>query len=137
MTTTTMERKTVSVGVAATTNSTRRPYRATGEAVAALLAAGTGLLVLALVNQIAELSDPFANWLHGIGKIWMPGAPGIGPYSGKETMALVGWLVSWAILHPVLRGREMKMSRWLVVFLVMVAVATTFIWPPVYTHFAH
>ena len=136
MTTTLMEGKPVSIGAPTTTNSVR-PQRPTGEAVAALLAAGIGMLGLALVNQIAELSEPFAGWLHGLGKMWMPGASGIGPYSGKETLALVGWLVSWAILHPMLRAREMNMSRWLVVFLVMVAVATTFIWPPVYTHFAH
>jgi hypothetical protein len=114
-----------------------RPLRPTGEAVAALLAAGIGMLTLALVNQIAELSEPFAAWLHGIGKLWMPGAPGIGPYSGKETVSGLAWLVSWAILHPALRTRELSVARWLVVFLVMVAVATTFIWPPVYTHFAH
>ena len=136
MATGTVESRTVTVGVAATTNSTR-PQRPSGEAVAALLAAGIGMLVLALVNQISELSDPFSAWLHGIGKLWMPGAAGIGPYSGKETLALVGWLASWAILHPVLRAREMNVSRWLVVFLVIVAVATTFIWPPVYTHFVH
>ena len=136
MTTTIVESRMVTAAAGLDARS-ERPQRPTGEAVAALLAAGIGMLALALVNQIAELSDPFAAWLHGIGKLWMPGAPGIGPYSGKETVSVLAWLVSWAILHPALRTRELSVSRWLVVFLVMVAVATTFIWPPVYTHFAH
>ena len=136
MTTTIVEGRTVTEAAGLDARA-ERPQRPTGEAVAALLAAGIGMLALALVNQIAELSDPFAAWLHGIGKLWMPGAPGIGPYSGKETVSVLAWLVSWAILHPALRTRELSVSRWLVVFLVMVAVATTFIWPPVYTHFAH
>ena len=136
MTTGIVESKTTMIGASPTTNSVR-PERPTGEAVAALLAAGIALLTLAIVNQMSELSQAFTAWVHGVGKLWMPGAQGIGPYSGKETLALVAWLVSWAILHPAIRMRELSLSRWLVVFLVMVAVATTFIWPPVYGHFAH
>ena len=126
----------MAVGVTIGTNSVR-PSRATGEAVAALLAAMIGMLTLAGVNQAAALSAGFAAWLHGIGKLWMPGADGIGPYSGKETLSLVGWIVSWVMLHMALRRRELSLSRWLLVFLVGVAIATTFIWPPVYGHFAH
>jgi cytochrome c biogenesis factor len=135
MTTGLAEGKTMTIGVAAATNSVR-PKRPTGEAAAALLAAAIGMLTLALVNQLTAMSDPFNAWVHSVGKLWMPGAQGIGPYSGKETLSLVAWLVSWAILHPVLRTRELPLSRCLVVFLVMVAVATTFIWPPVFEHFA-
>ncbi len=113
-----------------------RPRRPTGEAVAALLAAAIGMLTLAFVNQFTAGSPAFNTWVHGIGKLWMPGAQGIGPYSGKETLSLVAWAVSWAILHPALRTRELTMSRWLIVFLVMVGVATTFIWPPVFEYFA-
>jgi hypothetical protein len=115
---------------------TARPPRPTGEAVAALLAAATGMLTLAFVNQVTAASVAVSAWVHGIGKAWMPGAQDIGPYSGTETLALVAWLVSWAILHPALRTRELPLARWLVAFLVMVAVATTFIWPPVFERLA-
>ena len=135
MTTGLLDTSTVTVGAAMSTELTRR-RRPTGEAVAALLAAGIAMLTLALVNQITAGSPAFNTWVHGIGKLWMPGAAGIGPYSGKETLSVVAWLVSWAILHPALRARELALSRWLVVFLVMVAIATTFIWPPVFEHFA-
>lgn len=133
--TTALGTRPLAAGVTGTTDGPR-PLKPTGAAVAALLAAGLGMLTLALVNQLTAGSDAINAWVHSIGKLWMPGAQGIGPYSGKETLALAAWLVSWAILHPTLRARELTMSRWLVVFLAMVAVATTFIWPPVFEYFA-
>ena len=112
------------------------PRRATGEAVAALMAAMIGMLTLAVVNQFTAISPGFNTWVHSVGRLWMPGAAGIGPYSGKETLAVVGWLVSWVVLHPALRARELTLSRWLIAFLVGVGLATTLIWPPVFEDFA-
>ena len=103
-----------------------------GAAVAAIISAMLGMLTLALVNWGSEASNGFQAWVHGVGKLWMPGAAGIGPYSGKETLALVVWIASWLILHPVLRNRHVNVARWLVIFLVGVGVATTLLWPPVY-----
>jgi hypothetical protein len=110
--------------------------RASGEAVAALLAAMIGMLALAVVNQFTAASAAFNTWVHGVGKLWMPGAAGIGPYSGKETLALLAWVVSWLVLHPSLKHRELTLSRWLIVFLVGVGLATTLIWPPVFEYLA-
>jgi hypothetical protein len=107
-----------------------------GVAVAALLAAMIGMLTLAGVNQFTQISKDFDLWVHGVGKLWMPGAEGIGPYSGKETLSALAWIVSWVGLHFALRRREMSVSRWLIVFLVGVGVATTWIWPPVFEYFA-
>jgi hypothetical protein len=109
---------------------------ATGVAVAALLAAMIGMLALAGVNQFTQISKDFNVWVHGVGKLWMPGAQGIGPYSGKETLSALAWIISWVPLHFALRTRELKLSRWLVVFLVGVGIATTWIWPPVFEYFA-
>lgn len=133
--TTALGTRTITAAATGTTDWTR-PLKPTGAAVAALLAAGLGMLTLALVNQLTAGSDAINAWVHALGKLWMPGAQGIGPYSGKETLSLTAWLVSWAILHPALRARELTVSRWLILFLAMVAVATTFIWPPVFEYFA-
>ena len=133
--TTALETRPLAAGATGMTDGAR-PLKPTGAAVAALLAAGLGMLTLALVNQLTAGSDAINAWVHSIGKLWMPGAQGIGPYSGKETLALAAWLVSWGILHPALRARELTVSRWLIVFLAMVAIATTFIWPPVFEYFA-
>jgi hypothetical protein len=107
-----------------------------GVAVAPRLAADIGMLTLAGVNQFTQISKDFNTWVHGIGKLWMPGAQGIGPYSGKETLAALAWLGSWVILHFALRRRDMDVSRWLIVFIVGVGIATTWIWPPVFEYFA-
>ena len=107
-----------------------------GIAVAALMAAMLGMLTLAVVNVFTAASPAFNTWVHNVGKLWMPGAQGIGPYSGKETLALIGWLGSWVILHFTLRKRDLEISRWFIIFLVGVGIATTLIWPPVFEYLA-
>lgn len=103
-----------------------------GIAVAALMAGMLGLLTLAVVNVFTAGSKAFNAWVHGIGKLWMPGAEGIGPYSGKETLALVAWIGGWVVLHLALRKKDVEVSRWVIVFLVGVGIATTLVWPPVF-----
>lgn len=103
-----------------------------GAAVAACLAALIGLLTLAIVVFACEASPAFSRQVHAIGKAWMPGAEGIGPYSGKQTLMLIAWLVSWPVLHFWLRQKELRGAFWLTIFLVGIGVATTLIWPPVW-----
>lgn len=119
-----------------TESGAARPYTPGGPAVAALLAAALGMLTLAVVNVFTAAFKPFNAWVHEVGKLWMPGAAGIGPYSGKETLSLIVWVGSWIVLYFALRHREMNLSRWVIVFLVGVGVATTLIWPPVFEYLA-
>ena len=107
-----------------------------GIAVAAFMAAFAGTFTLAVVNVFTAASKGFNAWVHGVGKLWMPGAAGIGPYSGKETLALIAWLGSWIVLHFVLRKKDLEVGRWFVAFLVGLGIATTLIWPPVFEHLA-
>ncbi|HEV8616802.1 MAG TPA: hypothetical protein VGU22_15025 [Methylomirabilota bacterium] len=108
-----------------------------GIAAAALASAMIGMLTLAVVNVFTAASPAFNTWVHSVGKLWMPGAEGIGPYSGKETLSAVAWLGSWVMLHFAFRRRELDLSRCVVAFLVGVGVATTLIWPPVFEYLAH
>ena len=107
-----------------------------GAAVAAIISAVLGMLTLAIVNWGTAASKAFNEWVHGIGRLWMPGAEGIGPYSGKETLSLLVWIVSWIVLHIALRNRDLNLNRWLIVFLVGVGIATTLLWPPVFEYLA-
>ena len=122
------------VGVAWTPSPTR--HRESGPAVAATLSAALGMIALAVVNLGTQASKAFNAWVHGIGKLWMPGAEGIGPYSGKETLSLLVWVGSWIVLHLALRNRDLNLGRWLIVFLVGVGIATTLLWPPVFEYLA-
>jgi len=115
--------------------ATKPNFENLGVAQAAILAAMLGLLALSLVNLGTEMSDAFKTTVHNIGKLWMPGAQGIGPYSGKETISLLVWLVSWFLLHGILRTKEWNAQTVLAIFLVGIAIATTLLWPPV-THWA-
>ena len=110
--------------------------RPSGPAVAAILSAALGMVTLALVNLGTQASTAFNAWVHGIGKLWMPGAEGIGPYSGKQTLSLLVWAGAWVILHVALRSRDLNLGRWLVVFLVGIGIATTLLWPPVFVYLA-
>ncbi len=107
-----------------------------GIAVAAFLSAFVGTFTLAVVNVFTAASKDFNAWVHGVGKLWMPGAAGIGPYSGKETLALLAWLGSWLVLHLVFRRKDVDVGRWFIAFLVGLGIATTLIWPPVFEHLA-
>lgn len=102
-----------------------------GIAAAALLAAAIGLLTLAVSHLAAELSPAGKAWVHAWGKAWMPGAQGIGPYSGKETLALLAWLGSWVGLHGWLRRRQVSLTTAGVFCLLGLGIATTLLWPPV------
>ena len=111
---------------------TSSPTRlSTGPAVAALLATGLGLLALSLSHVFSEASTTFKNAMQALGNVWMPGASGIGPYSGKETVGLLVWLISWAVLHAVLRKREISLVAAAAGTCMLVGLATTILWPPV------
>lgn len=114
----------------------RRAHVPGGVAVAALLAAMMGMLALGVVNILTTAYDGVDAWVHGVGTLWMPGAAGIGPYAGKETLSLVVWMAAWVALHYALRRRELRVSTWLIVFVAGVGVATILILPPVFAHIA-
>ena len=104
--------------------------RPTGEAVAALLAAMIGLLVMGSMHFASDASGDFGKWLLSVGQAWIPNATGLGPYSGKETFLLIGWLGSWVVLHFALRYRNIRMTIPMVVFTIGMALATLFIYTP-------
>ena len=109
-------------------NTSEKPN---GMAAAAILACAAGFLVLAATHLLAEYSDAGKEWVHAWGRAWMPGAQGIGPYSGKETLALLAWLGSWVLLHLWLRRKNVNLTASGVLFLIGVGLATTLLWPPV------
>lgn len=102
-----------------------------GIAAAAILACTLGLLTLAGSHLLAEYSKAGKDWVHAWGKAWMPGAQGMGPYSGKETLALLAWFGSWILLHLWMRRKDVSLTASGVLFLMGIGLATTLLWPPV------
>jgi hypothetical protein len=103
--------------------------RTTGAIVATLMAIPCGEFALLLADKIANRSKAAEGWVFGFGK-WMPGATGtgpggsIGPYSGKETLALAVWLLSWAVLFGALRKSSPGIAKSIRIFLIAIIVIT-------------
>ena len=101
-----------------------------GAAVAAFLSAMIGLLTMGIVHTATDASTVFSNWVLSVGELWIPNAQGIGPYSGKETFLLVSWLLSWLVLHLLLRKRDVRLAAPVVIFVVGTALATLLVYTP-------
>jgi hypothetical protein len=99
-----------------------------------LLAIGIGAMAMAIVVGFSDASAAFnSGFVHSVGKAWVPGAQGIGPYSGKFTFFVVGWLLSWAVGHVALRNKDVDLGKWAVVSFALISLAILLVWPPI-TH---
>ena len=87
--------------------------RPEGPIAAAIIAGGIGAAALGVVTTLAEASTRVSDWL-----AW---SDRVGPLSGKTILAVVVWLVAWAILHVALRRRPYETRRALVVSLILIA----------------
>ena len=83
-----------------------------GPIAAAIIAGGIGAAALGLFTTLAEASEGVKDWLQ-----W---SDAVGPLSGKVLMAVLVWLVAWAVLHLALRNRPYETRRALVISLVLI-----------------
>lgn len=111
-------------------NKVESQTKTNGRAVAAILSAMVGLLVMGIVHTATDASSSFSTFVLDVGKLWIPNAAGIGPYSGKETFMLVAWLGSWGLLYLTLRKRSVNMKIAAIIFIVGLALAALFVYTP-------
>ena len=90
------------------------PPETAGIAAAALISAAIGAIMMMVTHHLAHTSVASEQYIQWLGN-WIPGsnntdpvAGNIGSYAGKETMLLVGWIVSWVILHYLLQHRQVR-----------------------------
>lgn len=96
-----------------------------GAALAALLAAGIGAFALGLIvilNEAGAFTVP---------AIYAPS----GGVSGRTTLAVVIWLIAWAILHRLWEGREVQTGRVQTVTIVLTLLGIVLTLPPVWRIF--
>lgn len=118
----------------------QQPPATSGTAAAALISAGIGCLTMMVTHHLAETSIATERSIWMLGK-WIPGSDtgdrllgSIGSYAGKETMLLCGWLLSWLVLHNLLKHRQVKTSTiFMWTFGVFVA-ATVMSWQPLFPY---
>lgn len=116
------------------------PPIGSGPAAAALISAGIGSVLMMISHHLADTSKERENLLWSLGS-WIPGSHNpdkmwgnIGSFSGKETVLLIGWLVSWSILHILWRDRQIKARTILFWFITLFVIATTMIWHPLFPY---
>jgi hypothetical protein len=117
-----------------------KPPATSGPAAAALISGGIGCFTMMVAHHLSDTSKQREKILKDLGG-WIPGSHNpsklwgnIGSYAGKETMLLIGWLVSWVILYFLWKDKQIKSKTiffW--IFFLFVA-ATAMSWHPLFPY---
>ena len=92
-----------------------------GVVVAATLAPLLGFYTLMITHHVSRLSKYWDQFILSYGQ-WIPGSVGsgalgsTGSYAGKESLALIVWLGSWAVFHYLWRKQDLSLQNWLPIF---------------------
>jgi len=112
-----------------------------GMAAAALISGGVGAVMMMISHHISDTNKGFETILHKTIGGWIPGAVNpdpmwgnIGSYAGKETVMLVGWLVSWAVLHLLLKDKHVKPRTIFFWLISLYTVAAAMSWHPLFPY---
>jgi hypothetical protein len=103
------------------------PDKPEGPIAAAIIAGGVGAAALGLFTTLAEASTDIHDWLD-----W---DADVGPLSGKTIMAVIVWLVAWAILHVIYRNRPYETRRALTIAIVLIALGVLGTFPTFFQAF--
>lgn len=103
---------------------------ATGEAAAALLAGGIGCFVLGVLVTLTAMPALIdlknaLNW-----------ANPVGPLSGKTGVAMIAFLLSWAIAHVTMKDKDVDLKTYVLVAGVLTALGFLMTFPPFFELFA-
>lgn len=108
-----------SVGGPATRQGAEVPN---GAGMAALLAAGIGSFAMGAILILGELG------LVSVPAIYAPA----GGVTGRTTLAVVIWLIAWAVLHARWKDRQVDGRRMGILALVLAALGILGTFPPVW-----
>jgi hypothetical protein len=116
------------------------PPTNSGGAAAFLISGGIGAVTMMVVHHFSDTSKNFEGLVKNFGS-WIPGAispdpmwGNIGSYAGKETAMLASWLVSLAILYPLLKGRQIKATTMFFWLFGLYTIATVMSWHPIFPY---
>ena len=107
------------------THETRTVVIPNGAALAAFVAAGIGAFAMGLVSL-----------LNAVGMLPVPTlyAPA-GGVTGRTTLAVLIWLIAWAVLHSRWKDRDMESGRAHTVTIVLTLLGILFAFPPLWALF--
>jgi hypothetical protein len=93
-----------------------------GPAAAAILSAGAGCCILAVLAVVADCSRLIAHWL----TFYTP----TGPLSGVSSTAIILWLITWLILARSWRTSTVAIAKINAVALFLLALGLLLTFPP-------
>jgi len=102
--------------------------RPTGPVAAAVLATGIGAFVLGLLTTLSEASTGVHDFLEF--------DEDVGPLSGKTIIAVIAYLVSWAVLHGMWRRQNPAVRPILIATVVLIALGVLGTFPTFFQAFA-
>lgn len=91
---------------------------------ASMIASGIGSLVLGIAIVLAEVNTGIKTFL-----TWNSG---VGPLSGKTGVAVIAFIVSWAVLHYAFQRRALSLTTSFITTLVLVVLGLLLTFPPVF-----
>jgi hypothetical protein len=97
--------------------------RPNGAGAAAILAAGIGAFLLAVLAIMGDKSAAVGSAMI----FWKP----TGPLSGVTTTAIVLWLAAWAILHARWRNRNVPFTRINAAAFILLTLGFLLTFPPI------
>ena len=101
---------------------------ADGAAAAAILAAAIGVAFLGILTTLAEANTDFHDWANWWNRV--------GPLSGKSSLGLISWLVSWPFLHLALFRRDNVLPTAIVLSLALLMAGMVLMFPPIFQRIA-
>jgi hypothetical protein len=104
-------------------------HKPNGPAAAALLAAGIGSAALGVAVVLVEMSP---GTIKPLLNLYNP----VGPLSGKSTVAVVVFALSWLCLWLWARDRNVNFGRWALAAFVLLGVGLLLTFPPIFFLFA-
>ena len=93
------------VGVAPELEGLNLVEKPDGPGAAAMISAGVGIFVLGFLTTAAVISGTVKSFL-----LWWEWGQGVGPLAGKSTIAVIAWLISWAILYFLWRHKDVVLK---------------------------
>ena len=111
-----------------------------GPAAAAVISAAIGCFTMMVTHHLSDTSKATEKIVWNLGT-WIPGSKtdselwgNIGSYTGKETMLLVGWLISWPILHTLWKNKNIKSRTIFFWMFGLLVAATAMCWHPLFPY---
>lgn len=99
----------------------------TGPAAAAMISGAIGTFIIGLLTTgsvIFESLGEALNW-------WNPA----GPLTGKTGVGVIAWLISWALLNTLWKGKDFDLRKAFIITLIGVTLGAILTFPPVFEAF--